>query len=111
MEKDEISIHVTGRDGSEKTITGPLGMDLTLMELCKASGFSIKATCGGMALCSTCHCYIESDHVIPEMSEAEEDMLDQAFFVEDNSRLSCQIRLSEKLDGLRIRLAPEDEDI
>jgi 2Fe-2S ferredoxin len=63
-----------------------------------------------MALCITCHCYVLSDHELPEMSEAEEDMLDQAFFVEDNSRLGCQLRITPDLDHLRVRLAPESED-
>jgi 2Fe-2S ferredoxin len=63
-----------------------------------------------MALCSTCHCYIESDHELHEMSEDEENMLDQAFFVEDNSRLGCQLQLVDSMDGLVARLAPESED-
>jgi 2Fe-2S ferredoxin len=44
------------------------------------------------------------------MSEDEEDMLDQAFFVEDNSRLGCQLKLVEDMDGLVVKLAPEDEE-
>lgn len=106
----EITIHVTDRNGKERQIVAPLDIDLSLMEVCKADGLPIKATCGGMALCSTCHCYIESDHDLPEPSAAEEDMLDQAFFVEDNSRLACQLKITEDLDGLEVRLAPEDEE-
>ena len=44
------------------------------------------------------------------MSDDEEDMLDQAFFVEDNSRLGCQLQITESLEGLRVQLAPEAED-
>jgi 2Fe-2S ferredoxin len=49
--------------------------------------------------------YILSDHTLDPPSEDEEDMLDQAFFVEDNSRLGCQIKITEALDGLEVQLA------
>jgi 2Fe-2S ferredoxin len=48
---------------------------------------------------------------LPETSAEEEDMLDQAFFVKNNSRLGCQIKIKKNLDGLIIRLAPEDEEL
>jgi 2Fe-2S ferredoxin len=50
--------------------------------------------------------YVESDHDLPEKSDDEEDMLDEAFFVEDNSRLGCQLHLTNELDGLKVKLAP-----
>ena len=50
--------------------------------------------------------YVESDHDLPEKSDDEEDMLDEAFFVEDNSRLGCQLHLTNELDGLKVQLAP-----
>jgi 2Fe-2S ferredoxin len=59
-----------------------------------------------MALCASCHLYVESDHELAAPSDDEEDMLDQAFFVEDNSRLGCQIHLHDGLEGLVVRLAP-----
>jgi 2Fe-2S ferredoxin len=62
-----------------------------------------------MALCATCQVYIESDHTLTEQSNAELDMLDQAFFVQDNSRLGCQIYLRPELDGLKVRIAPEQD--
>jgi 2Fe-2S ferredoxin len=61
-----------------------------------------------MALCASCHVYIESDHELNVQSAEEEDMLDQAFFVKQNSRLGCQIRLNDELEGLVVRLAPVD---
>jgi ferredoxin len=69
----------------------------------------VKGECGGMAMCATCQVYVESDHELPEQSDAELDMLDQAFYVEDNSRLGCQLHLNESLNGLIVRLAPESE--
>jgi len=104
-----ITITVIDREGESHNLTAPTDMSLNLMELCKASELPVQGTCGGMALCSTCHCYIESEHVLREASADEEDMLDQAFFVEDNSRLGCQIKLEDKIDGLVVRLAPEAE--
>jgi len=106
-EDNVIKVTVKDREGEKHTLVAPTDMELNLMELCKASDLPVKGTCGGMALCSTCHCYILSDHSLPEMSEDEEDMLDQAFFVKDNSRLGCQIKLRNELDGLIIELAPE----
>jgi len=108
--KESILIEVTDRIGQVQTIEAPLGVGLNVMELCKASELPVEGTCGGMALCASCHIYIESEHELSEMSEDEEDMLDQAFFVEDNSRLGCQIHLTEQLDNLKIRLAPVDEN-
>ncbi|MCL4106728.1 UNVERIFIED_CONTAM: hypothetical protein GTU68_048172 [Idotea baltica] len=58
-----------------------------------------------MAICASCHMYVESDHELPEASEDEEIMLDQVLFVEDNSRLGCQIKVREEINGLKVRLA------
>jgi len=63
--------------------------------------------CGGMAMCASCQCYVNSNHELPEMSPDEDLMLAEAFHVKDNSRLGCQIHINEALDGLEIELAPE----
>ncbi len=102
-----IKITVIDREGQSHELEAPTDMNMNLMEMCKAYELPVEGTCGGMALCSTCHVYIEDDHELPEMKEAEEDMLDQAFFVEDNSRLGCQLLITEDLDGLVVRLAPQ----
>ncbi len=107
----DIQIVIIDRQGKEHTVTAPTDMEFNLMEIAKAAELPVKGTCGGMALCSTCHLYVESPHELPEMSAEEEDMLDQAFFVKNNSRLGCQIKIKENLDGLIIRLAPEDEEL
>lgn len=103
-----ITVYVTDREGVEHSLDGPIDMNLNMMELCKASELPVEGTCGGMALCASCHMYIESDHTLNQASADEEDMLDQAFFVEDNSRLGCQIKLSKAIDGLKVKLAPVD---
>ena len=104
-----ISISIIDRKGVEKSYQAPTDMNMNVMELCKSYELPVKGTCGGMAMCASCHCYIDSDHDLPQMSEEEEDMLDSAFNVEDNSRLGCQIQLMDHLDGLKIRLAPDEE--
>jgi 2Fe-2S ferredoxin len=106
----DIKIKVTDRQGEVHELDAPTDMNMNLMEVCKAYELPVKGTCGGMALCSTCHVYVNSEHELPEMREDEEDMLDQAFFVEDNSRLGCQLRITEELNGLEVTLAPEDEE-
>ncbi|MGB0838865.1 MAG: 2Fe-2S iron-sulfur cluster-binding protein [Chitinophagales bacterium] len=106
----DIKITVIDRVGVAHELDAPTDMNMNLMEVCKAYELPVKGTCGGMAMCASCHCYIESAHVLPEPSDDEEDMLDQAFFVEDNSRLGCQIFMKEELVGLTIRLAPADDE-
>lgn len=110
MTNTTINITIIDRQDQERVVEAPTDMNMNLMELCKAYELPVKGTCGGMALCSTCHLYILSDHELSPMSEDEENMLDQAFFVKDNSRLGCQLYLNEAMDGLRIKLAPEAED-
>ena len=81
-------------------------MAMNLMEVCKSYELPVEGTCGGMALCASCHVYVESEHELSEPSEDEEDMLDQAFFVEENSRLGCQIKMNKDKEGLIVKLAP-----
>ena len=109
-EPGNIVITVVDRHGEAHELEAPTDMNMNVMEVCKAYELPVKGTCGGMALCSTCHCYVLSDTELPDMKDDEEDMLDQAFFVEDNSRLGCQLRITDDLDGLRIQLAPEAEE-
>jgi len=110
MEDNLVKIQVTDREGKAHEFEAPTDMSLNLMELCKANELPIKGTCGGMALCASCHCYIESEHTLPEMSEDEEDMLDSAFYVEDNSRLACQIQITNEINGLEVKLALVDDE-
>jgi len=110
MEDNLIKVTVIDRQGNAHEIEAPTDVDMNIMELCKANELPVKGTCGGMAMCASCHCYIESDHELPEATEDEENMLDSAFDVESNSRLGCQIKLTNQLDGLVVKLAPEDEE-
>jgi 2Fe-2S ferredoxin len=68
------------------------------------------ALCGGCCTCSTCHVWVEGGffEALPAMSEQEADLLALAGHRRDNSRLSCQIRLSDALDGIRVTMPPQD---
>lgn len=102
-----VNITVIDREDKVHELEAPADMNLNLMEVFKMYELPVEGTCGGMALCASCQCYIESDHKLPEVSDDEEAMLDQAFHVKSNSRLGCQIRIKEELEGLKVRLAPE----
>jgi 2Fe-2S ferredoxin len=105
----DIKVTIIDREGQAHQLEGPTDMNMNIMELCKAYELPVKGECGGMAMCATCQCYLESDTELPEQSDAELDMLDQAFFVKSNSRLGCQIHLDESIDGIVLRLAPEQD--
>jgi ferredoxin-2, mitochondrial len=100
-----INVIVVDREGQEHVLEAPTDINMNMMELCKSYELPVEGTCGGMAMCATCHMYILSDHKLHEKSDDEEAMLDQAFFVKNNSRLGCQIKLSNDLDGLKVQLA------
>lgn len=103
----DIKVYIIDREGVEHELIAPTDMNMNIMEVCKSYDLPVAGECGGMAMCATCQCYLESDHELEEQSDAELDMLDQAFHVKDNSRLGCQIPISEEIDGIRLRLAPE----
>ena len=103
----DINIIIIDREDQVHQVSAPTDMNLNLMEVCKLHQLPVKGECGGMAMCATCQVYIESDHLLPDPSDDELAMLDQAFFVKNNSRLGCQIHIHEELEGLTVRLAPE----
>ena len=107
----DIKIVITDRDGTPHEIDAPTDMNMNLMEVVRAYELAPEGTigvCGGMAMCASCQCYVESDHDLPEMTDDEEAMLAEAFNVEDNSRLGCQIHIAPEMEGLKVTLAPED---
>ena len=103
----DITIKIKDREGVIHEVQAPTDMNMNLMEVCKAYELPVEGTCGGMAMCASCQCYVLSDHQLPEISDDEDLMLAEAFYVEDNSRLGCQIRITPDLDGLEVELAPE----
>jgi ferredoxin len=105
--KDTIKVTIIDRNGQPHVLDGPTDMNMNVMELCKAYELPVEGTCGGMALCASCQCYLESNTPLPEQGESEIAMLAEAFHVKNNSRLGCQIRLTEDIEGIVLRLAPK----
>lgn len=101
----DVKLTVIDREGVSHEIIAPTDMNMNMMELCRSYDLPVEGTCGGMAMCASCHMYIESNHSLGERNDDEEAMLDQAFFVRANSRLGCQLRISLDFDGLVVRLA------
>lgn len=104
----EINIKIKDREGKIHDLIAPTDMNMNLMEICKAYELPVEGTCGGMALCASCQCYVLSKHDLGEMSSDEDAMLSEAFHVKGNSRLGCQLPLTPELNGLEVELAPED---
>lgn len=107
-------VNVTDRDGKIHALEGIEGW--RLMEVIRDYGqndpaLGIKAECGGALACATCHVYVGEEWAgrLSPPSEDEIYMMDGAFEVNENSRLSCQILMTEKLDGLEVALAPGSE--
>lgn len=105
----EHNIHLTiiDREGVPHLLEAPTDMNMNVMEICKVYELPVEGTCGGMALCASCQCYLESNTPLPEQSDSELAMLDEAFHVKQNSRLGCQIRITQEIDGIVLRLAPK----
>jgi 2Fe-2S ferredoxin len=108
--QQDINIKITDREGVTHEVLAPTDMAMNLMEVVRSYELAPEGTigiCGGMAMCASCQCYILSDIKLPEMQDDEEAMLSEAFYVKDNSRLGCQIRITSELEGLEVELAPE----
>jgi len=101
-----VSIQVLDCDGAWHTIEVPGDLGLNVMEACKASDLSMESICGGMGICGHCHVYVLTDQTLPPISDQEEETLDKLTFLKSNSRLSCQIKVDHRIDGLKIHLAP-----
>ncbi len=105
-----IHITIEDRKGERQDLEIPEGINLSLMELLKASEYRILATCGGMALCATCHVEVlEGGEGLPPLNDAELDMLDTLPDAGSTSRLACQLRLSEAMEGAVFRIRGEEE--
>jgi len=99
-----ITIYVTHSE-NEVTLNPPTDMGLNLMEFLKASEYPIAGTCGGLGTCSSCHIYINSDNQLVNMGMIEDMMLDDVGELRrENSRLSCQLHITPKLDNLKISI-------
>lgn len=103
------SLIVVNRSGEERMIEATAG--LSIMEILRDNGFDeLLALCGGCCSCATCHVYFDpkASGLTADMSDDENDLLDSSDHRDADSRLSCQIIMSAELDGMTIRIAPED---
>ena len=106
----DVAIKITDRNGLMHQVQAPTDMNMNLMEVIRMYELADEGTigiCGGMAMCASCQCYVVNNVVLPEKSEDEEAMLWEAFNVQENSRLGCQIQITAEIDGLEVALAPE----
>ena len=106
----DVTIKITDREGITHEVQAPTDMNMNVMELVSAYELAPEGTigiCGGMAMCASCQCYVLNQVPLPDRNEDEDAMLSEAFNVKDNSRLGCQIYITNALEGLEIALAPE----
>jgi ferredoxin, 2Fe-2S len=102
-------ITVVNQAGEESSVDASVGR--TLMEVIRDNGFDeLLALCGGCCSCATCHVHVDPAFAdrLPAMSEDENDLLDSSDHRDENSRLSCQIPVTEALAGLKVTIAQED---
>ena len=106
-----MHIHVTDPRGNSTRLQALEGF--RVMEIIRdwsfETGIGIRAECGGACACATCHVYIDEAWAdkLPTMRDDEDERLDEAYDVEANSRLSCQLIMTEQLDGLKVTIAPD----
>ena len=106
----DVTIKITDRNGVKHEVLAPTDMNMNVMELIRSYELAEEGTvgvCGGMAMCASCQCYVLNDVLKTERNDDEEAMLSEAYHVKDNSRLGCQIHISEELEGLELEIAPE----
>ena len=101
------TLYVTDRNGTQCELEATIG--ISLMEILRNGGLPIEATCGGQGICSTCHVYIDSEFLneIEPRNAEEQVIVEDTGYFEENSRLACQVDWEDKLDGLKLTLAPE----
>lgn len=99
-----MKVRFVGTDGTVSEVEAAPGD--SLLEVGQRNGQPLEGTCEGQMACATCHVIVDAADFdrLPAASEDEEDMLDLAYDATRTSRLSCQIMLSEALDGLTVRL-------
>jgi ferredoxin, 2Fe-2S len=106
---DSITIYIQQDDFSFHPLNIPLGVQLSLMEVLKGEGYHLEAICGGMALCATCRVEVlnKEEVRLEGANDSEMMLLENLPCYTGNCRLSCQIHISESLDGLMIRIPSE----
>lgn len=101
-------LRVVDRDGKEHEVQAQAGF--TLMENLRDLDYGVGAICGGMLACATCHVYVDPAWLarLPEAQSDEQDLIRDLSVKRDNSRLSCQIKFTAELEGLKVEIAPDE---
>ncbi|KAJ8921637.1 hypothetical protein NQ315_010546 [Exocentrus adspersus] len=103
-ENEIVNVVFIDKSGKRTCIQGKIGDNL--LYLAHRYEIPMEGACEASLACTTCHVYVQSNHFdnLPEATETEEDLLDMAPFLKENSRLGCQIILTKELDGLEVEL-------
>ncbi len=106
----DINLKITDRNGDTHEVVAPTDMSMNLMEVIRSYELADEGTigvCGGMAMCASCQVYVvDGAEKLQEMADEEEAMLSEAFYVQEDSRLGCQIHITPEIDGLEVAIAP-----
>lgn len=104
-----MQFNVVDHSGCRHTVAARAGD--TVMEAIRDAGLPIAAQCGGCCSCATCHVYVDPSYLdrLPPITEEEEALLELGIDVRSSSRLSCQLRAAQDLDGMTVELAPGTE--
>ena len=106
----DITLKIKDREGKTHEVQAPTDMNMNVMEVIRMYELAPEGTigiCGGMAMCASCQCYVLNDVLLIDKSDDEDAMLSEAYNVKGNSRLGCQIQITNEIDGLELELAPE----
>lgn len=109
QEMNDINIKITDREGVTHDVVAPTDMSMNLMEIIRSYELAEEGTigvCGGMAMCASCQVYVTNDPGLEPMGDEEDAMLGEAFHVEANSRLGCQLHIAAEMEGLEVEIAP-----
>lgn len=101
----DITINIQNPDNTITSLQAPTDMGLSLMEFLKGNEYDILATCGGMALCATCHVQVITGYEkLHEISNDEGAMLDTLPNITDTSRLACQLKLNDDMNDITVKI-------
>jgi len=106
-----INVNFIDRDGDLVKVQGEVGK--SIMDTAHQNGIDLEGACEGSMACSTCHVFVEESFFdqLPEPEEEEEDMLDLAYDLRDNSRLGCQVILTEDLEGITVTIPSQHRNM
>jgi ferredoxin len=111
LSSEMVEMTFVEEDGTECPVVGKVGQ--TLLELAHENDVQLEGACGGDLACSTCHVILPKEFydILPPKQEEEEDMLDLAWGLTETSRLGCQIKITQQLKGMLIRIPPDSLDL